>query len=74
MTVTTYKTINGYLRHSIILTEEKIYLQLMRVISKTVLILSLISLFSDVASEMLYPVIPVYLKEIGFSVLWIGIL
>ena len=46
----------------------------MRVITKTVLILSLVSLFADIASELLYPVIPVYLKEIGFSVLWIGIL
>ncbi len=46
----------------------------MRIISKTVLILSLVSLFADIASEMLYPVIPVYLKEIGFSVLLIGIL
>jgi MFS family permease len=45
-----------------------------KVINKTVLILSLVSLFADVASEMLYPVIPVYLKEIGFSVLLIGIL
>lgn len=26
------------------------------------------------ASEMLYPIVPVYLKEIGFSVLLIGIL
>jgi len=34
----------------------------------------MVSLLADVASEMLYPVIPVYLKEIGFSVLWIGIL
>jgi MFS family permease len=46
----------------------------MKVINRTVLILSLVSLFADVASEMLYPVIPVYLKEIGFSVLLIGIL
>jgi MFS family permease len=45
-----------------------------KIINKTVLILSLVSLFADVASEMLYPVIPVYLKEIGFSVLLIGIL
>jgi MFS family permease len=29
---------------------------------------------TDVASEMLYPVMPVYLKSIGFSVLLIGIL
>lgn len=46
----------------------------MRIINRTVIILSLVSLFADVASEMLYPVIPVYLKEIGFSVLLIGIL
>jgi MFS family permease len=45
-----------------------------KIINRTVLILSVISLFADIASEMLYPVIPVYLKEIGFSVLLIGIL
>ncbi len=46
----------------------------MRIITRTVLILSLVSLFADIASEMLYPIIPVYLKEIGFSVFWIGVL
>lgn len=46
----------------------------MKIINRTVLILSLVSLFTDVASEMLYPVIPVYLKQIGFSILLIGIL
>ena len=46
----------------------------MRIITRTVFILSLVSLFADIASEMLYPIIPVYLKEIGFTVLWIGIL
>ncbi len=46
----------------------------MKIINRTVLILSLVSLFADIASEMLYPVIPVYLKEIGFSVLLIGVL
>jgi MFS family permease len=46
----------------------------MRIITRTVLILSLVSLFADIASELLYPVIPVYLDSIGFSVLWIGIL
>jgi len=45
-----------------------------KIINRTVLILSLVSLFADVASEVLYPVIPVYLKEIGFSVLLIGVL
>ncbi len=46
----------------------------MRIITRTVLILSVVSLLADIASEMLYPVIPVYLKEIGFTVFWIGVL
>jgi len=36
--------------------------------------LSLVSLFTDTASEMLYPVMPIYLKSIGFSIVLIGIL
>jgi len=46
----------------------------LKIITRTVWILSLVSLFTDIASEMLYPVMPVYLKEIGFSILLIGIL
>ena len=46
----------------------------MRFINRTVVILSVVSLFADIASETIYPVVPVYLKEIGFSVLLIGIL
>ncbi|TAL50633.1 MAG: MFS transporter, partial [Chitinophagaceae bacterium] len=46
----------------------------MHIINRTVLILSIVSLLADIASEMLYPVIPVYLKEIGFTVVWIGML
>ena len=46
----------------------------MRIITRTVLLLSVVSLFADIASEMLYPVIPVYLREIGFSVFLIGVL
>ncbi len=46
----------------------------MKIISRTVWILSLVSLFTDVSSEMLYPIMPIYLKEIGFSILLIGIL
>ncbi|HVG40430.1 MAG TPA: MFS transporter [Chitinophagaceae bacterium] len=46
----------------------------MKIINRTVWILSLVSLFADIASEMLYPVIPVYLKEIGFSIVLIGVL
>lgn len=46
----------------------------MKYITRTVWILSLLSLFTDVASEMLYPVMPIYLKSIGFSVWLIGLL
>jgi MFS family permease len=46
----------------------------MKYLSRTVWVLSLVSLFTDVASEMLYPVMPVYLKSIGFSIVLIGIL
>lgn len=46
----------------------------MKNLTRTVWILSLISLFTDMASEMLYPVMPVYLKSIGFSIALIGIL
>jgi MFS family permease len=45
-----------------------------RIITRNVWILSLVSLFTDMASEMLYPVMPVYLKSIGFSIVLIGVL
>ena len=34
----------------------------------------MVSLFTDFASEMLYPVMPMYLQHIGFSILLIGVL
>lgn len=46
----------------------------MKIITRNILILSLVSLFTDVASEMLYPVMPIYLKSIGFSIILIGVL
>lgn len=46
----------------------------MKYITRAVWILSLVSLFTDTASEMLYPIMPIYLKSIGFSILLIGIL
>ncbi len=46
----------------------------MKYITKTIWILSVVSLLTDMASEMLYPIMPIYLKNIGFSVLLIGIL
>jgi len=46
----------------------------MKYLTRTVWVLSFISLLTDVASEMLYPIMPIYLRSIGFSVLLIGIL
>ena len=46
----------------------------MKYITRTVWILSLVSLFTDTASEMLYPIMPIYLKSIGFSIVLIGVL
>ena len=43
-------------------------------ITRVVWILSIVSMFADMASEMLYPIIPVYLQTIGFSVFLIGLL
>ncbi len=45
-----------------------------KAITRTVWMLSIVSLFTDIASEMLYPVLPLYLKSIGFSVILIGVL
>lgn len=45
-----------------------------KLISRNVWLLSMVSLFTDIASEMLYPVMPIYLKHIGFSIILIGVL
>ena len=46
----------------------------MSYLTRAVWIVSIISLLTDTASEMLYPVMPVYLRSIGFSIVLIGIL
>ena len=43
-------------------------------LTRTVLLLGFVSLFTDIASEMLYPVLPMYLGSIGFSAALIGVL
>lgn len=47
---------------------------LSRVITRTIFLLSLVSLLNDISSEMLYPVMPLFLSQIGFSVLWMGVM
>jgi MFS family permease len=46
----------------------------LKYITRAVWILSIVSLLTDTASEMLYPIMPIYLKTIGFSIVVIGIL
>ncbi len=43
-------------------------------LSKNILILSLVSFFTDIASEMLYPIMPIYLNAIGYGAITIGII
>jgi MFS family permease len=45
-----------------------------RIFSRTVILLGFVSLLNDISSEMLIPIMPVYLNSIGFSVLWIGVI
>ena len=45
-----------------------------KIITRTIWMLSLVSLFTDMASEMLYPVMPLFLKHIGYTAIFIGVL
>lgn len=45
-----------------------------KLITRTIWMLSLVSLFTDMASEMLYPVMPLFLKHIGYTAIFIGVL
>ncbi|HBB92731.1 MAG: ABC transporter permease [Bacteroidetes bacterium GWF2_49_14] len=45
-----------------------------RIITRPILIVSGVSLLTDVASEMLYPIMPMFLQSIGFSIIGIGVL
>lgn len=45
-----------------------------KTISRSVFILSVVSLFTDISTEMLYPVTPLFLKSIGYGALLIGVI
>ncbi len=45
-----------------------------KIINQTVILMGAVSMFADFAGEMLYPIVPIYFKEIGFSILLIGLL
>lgn len=43
-------------------------------LTRTIVLLGVISLLTDVASEMLYPIMPAYLQSIGYGVMAIGVI
>lgn len=46
----------------------------MKIITRTIWVLSLVSMFTDMASEMLYPIMPLFLQQIGYTAVFIGVL
>ena len=46
----------------------------MKYFTRTIWILSLVSMFNDISSEMLYPIMPLFLQSIGFTSVLIGLL
>lgn len=53
---------------------RKTYFMKVKIITRTVLFLSIVSFFGDISSELLYPVMPLYLKSIGLGAVFIGML
>jgi MFS family permease len=43
-------------------------------LTKTVFLLSIVSLLNDMAGELLYPIVPLYMASIGYGAFWIGLL
>ena len=48
--------------------------RMFKFLTRSIWILSLVSLFADLASEMLYPIMPLFLNEIGMTAAGIGLL
>lgn len=43
-------------------------------LTRNIVVLSIVSFLTDVASEMLYPIMPLYLRKIGYGALAVGII
>lgn len=43
-------------------------------LTRNIIVLSLVSFFTDIASEMLYPIMPIYLASIGYGAITVGII
>lgn len=53
---------------------KRVYWGMPRYLSYTVLVLSVISFLADLSSEMLYPIMPEFLKGVGVGALGIGLI
>ena len=45
-----------------------------KVITRNILLLSLVSFFTDMSSEMLYPVMPLFFASVGVSIIGIAMI
>ncbi len=45
-----------------------------KIITKNILLLALISFFTDIASEILFPIMPLYLSSIGIGIIALGVI
>jgi MFS family permease len=43
-------------------------------LTRNVILLSVVSFFTDIATEMLYPIMPLYLNDIGYGIVLIGLI
>lgn len=43
-------------------------------LTRNIVVISIVSFFTDIASEMLYPIMPLYLRKIGYGSITVGII
>ncbi|MEN9605029.1 MAG: hypothetical protein RJB39_714 [Candidatus Parcubacteria bacterium] len=43
-------------------------------LTRNIVVVSIVSFFTDIASEMLYPILPLYIRKIGFGPLMVGVI
>lgn len=43
-------------------------------LNRTIWVVSLVSLFTDMAGEMLYPILPLFFQQMGYSGIWAGVI
>lgn len=43
-------------------------------LTRNIVVISIVSFFTDIASEMLYPIMPLYLRKIGYGSIAVGII